>query len=181
MPNNGRTGGKTATYHKDCQVPTARNAHSEPPPAAFPLGGGAQLREMSRTNHLRRAKHPAGVVIIRMTDGTGIKSQRLLNCTLFRSGIGYAGDEPLAAGLHQVEEVGSAVVRFAVHQKLEGRPDHGQVVIGAHQGIVNALFHMSFAGFRLTDFEREARPCSRMMFVIEIFSEPDWRRNACII
>src|SRR5882757_8591431 len=66
----------------------------------------------------------------------------LFHGTGLRSCIGYAGDEPLAAGLHEVEEIGAAVVRFAVDQKLEGRPDHGEVIICSHQRIVNALFQV---------------------------------------
>jgi hypothetical protein len=45
--------------------------------------------------------------------------------TVLPPGICHAGDEPFAIGADQVEQIRSAVVHLAVHQKLEWGPYHG--------------------------------------------------------
>ena len=59
---------------------------------------------------------------------------------VFAAGVGYAGDEPFAIDADEVEEIGAAVVDFAVDEKFKGRPDDGEVVVDADEGVVDALF-----------------------------------------
>ena len=64
----------------------------------------------------------------------------------FGAGVGDAGDEPFSVYADHVEEVGAAVVDFAVDQEVKGCPDHGKIVVDADERIVNALFYLVFAG-----------------------------------
>jgi len=63
---------------------------------------------------------------------------------VFAAGVGYAGDEPFAVGADEVEEVGAAVVDFAVGEEVEGGPDYGEVVVDADEGVVDALFDLGW-------------------------------------
>jgi hypothetical protein len=56
----------------------------------------------------------------------------LLACAIFASRVCDAGNDPLTIRTDNVEQVGAAVVHLAVHQKLERRPHHRQVVIDPH-------------------------------------------------
>ena len=64
----------------------------------------------------------------------------------FAAGVGDRGDEPLAVLADEVEEIGAAVVDFAVAEKFEGRPDDGEVVVDANERIVDALFDLCGSG-----------------------------------
>ena len=59
---------------------------------------------------------------------------------VFAAGVGDGSDEPLAVGVDEVEEIGAAVVDFAVGEEFERGPDYGEVVVDANEGIVDALF-----------------------------------------
>ena len=74
------------------------------------------------------------------------KSQALLTRTILPPGIGDAGNQPFAVCADKVEQVRAAVVDLAVHQEIEWGPDHGQIVIDAHQRIVNALLDLALPG-----------------------------------
>lgn len=63
----------------------------------------------------------------------------LFSRTILSSCIGDTGDQPFAVLANEIEQVGSTVVDFAVHEKLERSPHHGQVVVDSHERIVNAL------------------------------------------
>src|SRR4029077_8782982 len=79
--------------------------------------------------------------------GAARERPALLTRTIFPSGIRDAGDQPFAVGADKVEKVRSAVVHLPVHQKIKWRPDHGQIVVDAHQRIMNALLNLCLAGF----------------------------------
>ena len=70
----------------------------------------------------------------------------LFRWAVFAAGIGDAGDEPFAAGADEVEEVGSAVVDFAVGVEVEGGPDDGEIVVDLDERVVDALLDLGFAG-----------------------------------
>src|SRR5512142_347287 len=55
--------------------------------------------------------------------------------------VGDTCDSPLAIGTNEVEQVRSTVVDLAVDQELEGSPYHREIVIDAHQRIVNAFLN----------------------------------------
>ena len=55
-----------------------------------------------------------------------------LSSAVFPSRIGHAGNHPLTIGVNKDEQVRPAVVHFVVHQKLEWRPYHRQIVIDPH-------------------------------------------------
>ena len=57
----------------------------------------------------------------------------------FATGIGDACNEPLAIFADESEQVGAAVVNFVIQEKIEGRPDYSEVMIDAHERVVNAL------------------------------------------
>lgn len=71
---------------------------------------------------------------------------RLSGRAVFAAGVGYAGDEPFAIDADEVEEIGAAVVDFAVGEKFKRRPDDGEVVVDADEGVVNALFDRGLFG-----------------------------------
>ena len=64
----------------------------------------------------------------------------------FAAGVGDRGDEPLAILADEVEQVGAAVVDFAVAEKFEGSPDDGEVVVDANERMVDALFDLRGSG-----------------------------------
>ena len=70
----------------------------------------------------------------------------LLCWAVFATSVGYAGDEPFAIFADEVEEIGAAVVDFAVDEEVEGCPDNGEVVVDADEGVVDSLFNLSGAG-----------------------------------
>lgn len=57
----------------------------------------------------------------------------------FAAGVGDGGDQPLAVLADEREEVRAAVVFLAVDEDIEGRPDDGEVMIDADEGLVDAL------------------------------------------
>lgn len=70
----------------------------------------------------------------------------LLRGAVFAAGVGYAGDAPFAILPDHVEEIGAAVVDFAVDVEVEGRPDDGEVVVDFDEGVVDTLFDFGGAG-----------------------------------
>ena len=70
----------------------------------------------------------------------------LFRCAVFSSGIGYACDQPLSVFADEVEEVGAAVVDFAVDEEVEWSPDYGEVVVDADERVMDALFNFGGAG-----------------------------------
>lgn len=77
----------------------------------------------------------------------------LFGGTVFAACVGYAGDEPLAVGADEVEEIGAAMIDFAVDEKVEGSPDYGEVVVDADERVVNTLFDLGggLGGARASD------------------------------
>ena len=70
----------------------------------------------------------------------------LFPCTIVAAGVGDAGDEPLAVLADEVEEVGAAVLDFAVDEEVEGRPDDGEIVVDFDERVVDPLFDLLGAG-----------------------------------
>ena len=78
-----------------------------------------------------------------------------ISSAIFASCICDAGDNPFTVGMNKVEQVRSAMVHLAIDQKLEGRPDDGEIVVDPDERIMNALF--DFGGSRLAD------PCCEIL------------------
>ena len=89
---------------------------------------------------------------------------RLLRCAVLVARIRDSGDQPLAADVHEVEEIGSAMVRLAIDQEHKGRPNHGEVVIDPNQRLVNAFLDATMAGFGDMIGERFDRHLLRLAF-----------------
>lgn len=68
--------------------------------------------------------------------------------TGFAAGIGNGGDTPLAVDADEAEQVSAAVIDLAVTEEVEGRPDHGEVVVDADEGMMDALLDARGAGLR---------------------------------
>jgi hypothetical protein len=66
----------------------------------------------------------------------------LFSRAVVAAGVGDAGDEPLAVLTDEVEEVGAAVLDFAVDEEVEGRPDNGEVVVDFDERVVDPLFDL---------------------------------------
>ena len=60
--------------------------------------------------------------------------------------------------MDEVEEVGAAVVDFAVGEEVEGCPDDGEIVVDADERVVDAFFDLSgrLGGAGFTDAVGEA-------------------------
>ena len=80
-----------------------------------------------------------GIVASHSEDGRGTGAERLADGTVFSCDVGYAGDEPLSVSADEVEEIGPAVIDFAVDEEFEGSPNYGEVVVDADKGVVDAL------------------------------------------
>lgn len=64
---------------------------------------------------------------------------------LVRSAIRPCGgrerdDLPFAALFVEAEEISTAMIEFAIDEKIEGSPDEGQIVVNANLWIVDAFF-----------------------------------------
>ncbi len=53
----------------------------------------------------------------------------LLAVAVFAAGVCDAGDDPFAVDTNEIEQVGAAVVDFAVRQEFERSPHHRQIVV----------------------------------------------------
>src|SRR5580704_16093069 len=69
-----------------------------------------------------------------------------LFCAGLRAGIGNAGDYPFSLDAYEVEQVCSTVIDLPIHQKVEGRPHNGEIVIDPNKWIVNAFFNLCRTG-----------------------------------
>jgi hypothetical protein len=63
----------------------------------------------------------------------------LVGGAVFASGVGDAGDTPLPFGANKVEEVGAAMIDLAIQKEVKGRPDDGEIVVDADNGIVDSF------------------------------------------
>jgi len=58
---------------------------------------------------------------------------------VFAAVPGDGGDAPLVVDAHEVEEVGAAVVDFAVDGEVEGGPDYSEVIVDVDDGVVDGF------------------------------------------
>src|ERR1700759_4952812 len=66
----------------------------------------------------------------------------LFSCAVVAAGGGGAGAETLGVLADEVEGVGAAWLDFAVDEKVEGRPDDGEIVVDFDERVVDALFDL---------------------------------------
>src|ERR1041384_6396726 len=71
---------------------------------------------------------------------------RLFPRALFSARISHVGNHPLPIYPDKIEQVSPAVIDLAIHQKFERCPHYREVVVDAHQRIVNALLDRRLAG-----------------------------------
>ena len=91
---------------------------------------------------------------LRFARGLGLRSGRdgfrrrllLLGWAVVAAGVGYARDQPFAVFADEVEEIGAAVVDFAVDEEVEWSPDYSEVVVDTDERVVDTLFDLFGSG-----------------------------------